>query len=178
MSAYVCINCGAALTFDAEKADSAACTFCNVINEKAQLELQRERAEKRKIELNAASRRRFGLQVAGVIAGSVLVIGGIAFTQSSSELATKWAEVERCRSQLVNVHERQHELQTRLANAEPGPARDTELEGAENRVRVERRNYDEAASAYNAAVGTWWSRAVAKVKGQPTRAEPSTAEGW
>ena len=55
MSAYVCINCGAALTFDAEKADSAACTFCNVINEKAQLELQRERAEKRKIELNAAT---------------------------------------------------------------------------------------------------------------------------
>ena len=154
MSAYVCINCGAALTFEAETAQTAACAFCNAINERAQLELQKERFEKRRIELAAAARRRFALQLAGLISVCALVIGGIAFTQTSGELSKAWAEVERARAQVRNVQARQQEVKARLATAEPGINRDSELEGAENRVRVERGHYDQAAAAYNSTTGT------------------------
>ena len=180
--AYVCINCGAALAFAAapggELPATAACSFCGVINDRAQMDLIRDRADARRNELAKSGRQRFLLQVVAIVSLSAAVLAGIAYTRTSATLSTSWAEVERARSQVRNVAERQHSLQARLANAEAGPGKDAELQGAENRVHIERGRFDKAAATYNADVGTGWARLCARVKGLPTRAEPSTAEGW
>ena len=61
--AYVCINCGAALAFAAapggELPATAACSFCGVINDRAQMDLIRDRADARRNELAKSGRQRF-----------------------------------------------------------------------------------------------------------------------
>ncbi len=179
--AFICINCGAALTIaplaNGELPATAACGFCNVINDRAQLELLQDRADARHAELVRSGRQRFLLQVLGVVAGGVVLLGGIAYTRASAALATAWAEVDRADAQRRNVHERQLAVQVQWANAQPSPERDAELSGAENRTRLERKRYDDAVAAYNTEVGTWFARLAAKLRGLPTRAEPST-EAW
>lgn len=174
--AYVCINCGAKLVI-APDAKVASCTFCGVVNDRAQLDLLRDRADARRAELVKSGRTRFTLQVVAVVLGSAVVLAGIAFTRTSSALSTAWAEVDRAEAQVKNVHERQLELQKQLADAEASESKSAQLEGAENRVRVERAKFQTAAAAYNAEVGTWWARLVAKAKGLPLDADPS-AEAW
>ena len=60
----------------------------------------------------------------------------------------------------------------------PGPDRDAELSGAENRVRIERARYDETAAAYNAKVGATWASLVARIFGLPPRARLSDDPHW
>ncbi|MFT3708353.1 MAG: LemA family protein [Archangium sp.] len=178
--AYVCINCGAKLVIEAKDGvmpATAACTFCGVVNDRAQLDLLRDRADARRAELVKSGRKNFTLQVIGIVAACVAVVAGIAFTRTSSALATAWAEVDRAEAQVKNVHERQLELQKQLAAAEESESKSSQLEGAENRVRVERARFQTAAAAYNAEVGTWWARLVARIKGLPLDADPS-AEAW
>jgi DNA-directed RNA polymerase subunit RPC12/RpoP len=178
--AYVCINCGAKLVIEAKDGTlpaTAACTFCGVVNDRAQLDLLRDRADARRAELVKTGRTRFTLQVVAIVTVCAVVIAGVAFTRTSGALATAWSEVDRAEAQVKNVHQRQLELQKQLAEAEPSESKNAQLEGAENRVRVERGKYQTAAAAYNAEVGTWWGRLVARVKGLPLDADPS-GEAW
>ncbi|MEM1414482.1 MAG: hypothetical protein AAGH15_06265 [Myxococcota bacterium] len=113
----------------------------------------------------AARRRRLGrgLGVAlGVAAAlALLMVGRVASHAGTLEEAH--VPVERSRAQLVNVRERQQAVEARLHAATPDPERaaerDAERAGAENRVRIERRRYDEAAATYNGEarglVGEW-----------------------
>lgn len=173
--AYICINCGAKLVLEVK--DAAACSFCGVVNTRAQLDLLRDRADARRAELVKSDRTRFTLQIIAVVLISTVVVAGIAFTRTSSALATAWAEVDRAEAQVKNVHQRQLELQKQLAATEASESKNAQLEGAENRVRVERARFQTAAAAYDAAVGTWWARLVARAKGLPLDADPS-AEAW
>jgi hypothetical protein len=180
--AYVCINCGAALTFDGESPGStlekAACKFCGVINDRAQALLQKERAEDRRVELDSRARQRFALQLSAAILGAAALLGGIAAHQTSSRLSALDAAVARAKAQVVSVRERQAQVVARFEQAPPGEERDAELSGAENRVRVELKHYDEAAADYNAAADAAWARFCAQLSKLPERAELSSGATW
>ena len=90
-----------------------------------------------------------------VLLGCLLVsgVGIVSWTlltaNTQSALASEWAEVEQRRSQVLNVQQRMHLVQQRLAEAPRNIQTNDELAGAENRVSIERRRYDRAAAQYN-----------------------------
>ncbi|WP_437288296.1 hypothetical protein [Sorangium sp. So ce406] len=114
-----------------------------------------------------AARRR--LRWAGAaLAGIVLVLGGITLSARAS-LAQARAEVQRRRAQVENVVERRERTRARHEGAAPSPERDAELAGADNRVSIERRRYDEDASAYNALASGLSEQLAARLFRLPAR---------
>jgi hypothetical protein len=181
----ICINCGAPLSFrvrhdDSEDAllDQAKCEYCEVLNDRALAELRKQRARDRHAELEAQARRRKILVLTAGAAAAVLLVAMVAAFSTQSALNRALAEVERSHAQLVNVRERQEVVVRQWGTMPPGPDRDAELSGAENRVRIERARYDEAAAAYNARVGATWPSIVARIFGLPTRARLSDDPHW
>lgn len=79
------------------------------------------------------------------------------------------AHAEAQRAQVVNVVERQAATQATWGTAPESPERRAELAGAENRVRIARRQYDEAAAAYNAAAMSFPGSLWAGLFGHPDR---------
>ena len=117
--------------------------------------------------LQTRSRRRStALFFVGVLASLVLVTWlGVSYGGLNDRLA----DVERARAQVVNVLERQVATQAQWAAQPDGPDKNAELTGAESRVRVERRRYDEAASAYNADVTGFPRGLLASLFGLPEK---------
>jgi len=105
-----------------------------------------------------------------VLLGSFALIGAAAVTHTQSSLAGPWAEVEQRRSRVESVMERQQHVQARVVNQPDDMQRQDALAGAENRVAIERRRYDQAASAYNAAVAGFPERALCGLAGVPCHA--------
>lgn len=180
--AFVCINCGAALSFDVEgggtSLEKAACRYCGVVNDRAQALLHQERAEDRRFEVAEQTRKRFMLQLGGALLGAGLLLGGIAAQQTGSRLSGLHAAVAQAKSQLISVRERRAQVVARFEQAPESEGRDAELSGAENRVRVEMKHYDDAAAEYNAAVENAWSRFCAKLAKLPDHAELSNGATW
>lgn len=130
----------------------------------------RERARKRRIAL--AIRGAIGL---GGIAAALAL--GAAWTRGV--LAPAWSDVERARAQVETVRERRERVEEIWRDRPASLDRDAELAGAENRVGIERRRYDEAAAAYNARAGGLPHVLFCRVAGVPCRAELSSEiEGW
>ncbi len=123
------------------------------------VERQKQLALARKVGLGGA--------VAVVLGCLVIWLGA---QSRASELRSLDAEVARARAQLVSVTERQARVETEYRPRSPSPDRDAELLGAENRVRVERSRYDEAAAAYNAARGRSFGGWAARLYDVPARA--------
>ena len=73
----------------------------------------------------------------------------IAFSGQGS-LEDALATAEQKKAQVRNVLERQVAVHERYQGRPSTVDSEAEISGAENRVRVERRRYDEAASEYNA----------------------------
>ncbi|KYF80760.1 hypothetical protein BE11_49815 [Sorangium cellulosum] len=114
-----------------------------------------------------AGRRR--LRWAGAaLAGIVLVLGAITLSARAS-LEQARAEVQRRRAQVENVVERRERTRARHEGAAPSPERDAELAGADNRVSIERRRYDEDASAYNALASGLSEQLAARLFRLPAR---------
>ncbi|WP_437986778.1 hypothetical protein [Sorangium sp. So ce117] len=115
----------------------------------------------------AAARRR--LRWAGAALSAIaLVLGGLLLSARAS-LEQGRAEVERRRAQVENVVERRERTRARHEGAAPSPERDAELAGADNRVSIERRRYDEDASAYNALAAGLSAQLAARLFGLPAR---------
>lgn len=121
--------------------------------DEAERQLTRERAEG---ERTRRARKKAALVVGGVAALSFVLLLGAARVS----LGGKLAEVERRRAQLENVTARRDALvpQLKALAQEAGEARGPlyvrladELAGAENRIAVEKKRYDEAALAYDRA---------------------------
>ncbi|WP_433932710.1 hypothetical protein AB3662_00940 [Sorangium cellulosum] len=122
---------------------------------------QREAAQK------LATRRR--LRWAGAsLAALALMLGGITLLARAS-LEQARAEVQRRRAQVENVVERRERTRARHEGAAPSPERDAELAGADNRVSIERRRYDEDASAYNALASGLSEQLAARLFRLPAR---------
>ncbi|WP_438017722.1 hypothetical protein WMF18_00865 [Sorangium sp. So ce315] len=122
---------------------------------------QREAAQR-----TAAQRRR---RWAGAAVSAIaLVLGGVLLSARAS-LEQARVEVERRRAQVENVVERRERTRARHEGAAPSPERDAELAGADNRVSIERRRYDQDAGAYNALASGLSEQLVAHLFGLPAR---------
>lgn len=178
---FICVNCGAPITFgEAEETEleRAACEYCEVVNERALAELRKAKARERHDERVRLQRRRNALKMGGTGLGVLFVVTLLGMFATQASLTAAQSEVRRQRSQLKNVRERQQVVLEQWANAPAGPDRDAELSGAENRVRIERARYDEAAAAYNAKVGSFWPGVVARTFGLPDHAKLSDDADW
>lgn len=181
MSGNVCINCGAAISFEqagGELVERLVCPFCGAANLRAQAErlarLELERAAQRE----TAGRRRFFAFVGGGVAALLVLIGVIQLQRASASLDVRYADLERARAQVANVKERQASVVALQKDAPPSTERDAELAGAENRVRIERGRYDVVAAAYNAELGGVFATLAARLKGLPPEAVLSNEVRW
>ncbi|MEZ4266898.1 MAG: LemA family protein [Myxococcota bacterium] len=136
-------------------------------------ELRRRRDAKLAVAAAAARRRRYALIGAGALVG----LAFLAALVGQRSLAGAYAEVARARAQLVNVQERQEGTRKLWEASSNARERMAELSGADNRVRVERQRYDEAAAAYNASAGAFPNRLWAGLFGYPTSVPTSDALG-
>lgn len=175
---FACIHCGAPLSFDPETDTDAACDYCGVVNPRAQALLRKRQAKQHKAERASADRRRrSALWLTGMgLAAVALVL--VASLQKQSELKSFDADVARARAQVDNVQERQREVRKRYAARDASASKDAELDGAENRVRIERARYDQAAQRYNSAAGTAWGGFSAKLWGLPKSKPLSNEAEW
>jgi len=69
-------------------------------------------------------------------------------------------------------------VQARLEGRAPDREVDAEIAGAENRVRIERKRYDEAAADYNRVAGGFNARWVTIFSGHPKRVPMSMEVSW
>lgn len=136
-------------------------------------ELRRRREVQLASAAAAARRRRYAFIGAGALGGLVL----LAALVGQRSLASGHAEVARARAQLVNVQERQADTRELWESSSNARERMAELSGADNRVRVERQRYDEAAAAYNASAGAFPNRLWTGIFGYPSSVPSSDALG-
>ena len=105
-------------------------------------------------DIEAKARRKKRLIIAGAAVGAVFVLLLLLGLSGRSTLRSLKADVDERKAQVLNVMERRQEVQVRYQGAPATPERDAELAGATNRVAIERRRYDKAATAYNDAAGS------------------------
>lgn len=101
--------------------------------------------------------------------GLVAVLLGL-FAVARSGLVRADAAVQAERAQLASVVERQAAVRAMFESRAPDPERDAELAGAENRVRIQRKRYDEAATSYNVTAQGLLVSLVRPLVGAPARA--------
>ena len=135
--------------------------------ERAQAELQRERAATRAAEQQEAQRtaklkRTVTLGVV-VVAGVLLLWTGVAV----SSLTSLHASVQTQAAQVANVTERKATVVEMYQGRADSPDKDAEIIGAENRIRVETKRYAELAGEYNAAAGSFPVALVRPLFGLP-----------
>jgi hypothetical protein len=114
----------------------------------------------------AARKKQLRQQLTWVGAGVGALIIAMAISGYNGISATH-AQVERQSAQVINVMERQVETQKRLAEQPHSPSKAAELAGSENRVRIERKRYDEHAAYYNAQAGSFPSSLWCMLFGLP-----------
>ncbi len=134
---------------------------------------QRRQTASRQVQLEAVRSTRLKRRL--LIGGAVLVaVLAVATFWGQHGLRHDYAQVQLRRAQVRNVLERQLSVEKRYRQAPPSPERDAELSGAENRVRIERRRYDQAATEYNTNAGGLLRRLCAPLFGFPKQVPLST----
>jgi hypothetical protein len=79
------------------------------------------------------------------------------------------SNVDAKRAQVHSVVERQARVKEMYPDGPVTPSAEAELLGAENRVRIEMKRYDEAATAYNTKADGLGSGFATTVLGMPKR---------
>jgi hypothetical protein len=115
--------------------------------------LEARRAEATRIARERIAARRKLFRVTAGVLGAVLGVLLVTALVGQSGLRAELVVVEQARAQVRNVVERQQAVEARYRTLSESPEKDAELAGAENRVRIERKRYDEAVAQYNAAAG-------------------------
>ncbi|AUX24375.1 hypothetical protein SOCEGT47_049120 [Sorangium cellulosum] len=133
------------------------------------------RRRQREAARRAATRRRL-VWAGAALSALVLLLGALTLSARAS-LEQARAEAQRRRAQVENVVERRERTRARHEGAAPSPERDAELAGADNRVSIERRRYDEGASAYNALASGLSEQLAARLFGLPARVPLSNEIG-
>lgn len=129
----------------------------------AELERRRQAA------LVAAARKARTRRLAIVAAVVVVGLVGVWALVGNARLSSLATAAQRAHAQVVNVRERQLATQRQWQNQPDGADKMAELSGAENRVRIERKRYDEAASAYNEAAASFPGSLWRGLFGHPER---------
>jgi len=142
-------------------------------------ELERRREQQSRDE---AARKRKQTTALWVSAGVAVCVGFLALTSmwsAQSTLEGLNATAEQKRSQVQNVVERQTRTQAQWSGQADSSEKMAELSGAENRVRIEARRYDEAAAAYNTSARSFPNSVWTGVLGLPAELPLSTEiETW
>lgn len=110
-----------------------------------------------------------------IVVASIIGVFALWVFIVAQGLASKHAWVLKQRSQVTNVLERQVATENRWRGKPDSADRIAELSGSENRVRVERKRYDDAAAVYNASAGGFPGSLAASLTGRP-EAVPMSAE--
>jgi hypothetical protein len=126
---------------------------------------KRRRREALEERMRARTVRRRTIAVAGSIL-ALLVLSLFA----QSWLRSVWTGVETERSQMRTVLDRQTSVHARYDSEPASAARDSAISGAENRVAIQRRRYDEAVARYNRAAQGFPGGLVRALTDLPPRA--------
>lgn len=129
------------------------------------IELKRRREALLAAEARKAKRRNIAIIATISVLGVLFIWGVIA----QAGLAALAATAAQARSQVTNVIERQRASDAQWRDLPNSPERSAELAGAENRVRIERMRYDQAAGAYNASSTSFPKSLWAALFGHPDR---------
>jgi hypothetical protein len=125
-----------------------------------------------------AARRKKWIRYAGGAAAALAVSLMFMGLIGRGRLNSARDDVDKARAQVRNVIERQANVEARLADQPASRDKDAELAGAENRIAIEKRRYDEAASKYNGTArsftGAWGARFFAIDKRVPLSNEVET----
>ena len=108
-------------------------------------ELDRRRRE----EAQQQAQRKKQLQVAAAIVAGAALLLLVGMGIDRARLSSAHADAMQQRSQVANVVERHRITAEYFADGDDSLERSAELQGALNRVSIETRRYDEAASQYN-----------------------------
>ena len=117
--------------------------------DEAQSILSRQRSEERARAQAEAAENQDRLKKLGYLGGAFLVLCVLSALVSYNGLTAQLADVAQKKSQLVNVQERQEHIKRLMDDQENSPAKLAELAGSQNRIRIERKRYDESAARYN-----------------------------
>ncbi len=139
--------------------------------------LQKDRADERAETVRKAALRRKLVGVAAAVVTAVLLALTALTGVGHSGLNARYAEVEARQAQIVSVMERQERVEKRYEGLKLDKDREAEIIGADNRVRVERRRYDQAAAEYNRYSSGLSGRLARTVFGHPVRVELSNGAG-
>ncbi|NBD13891.1 MULTISPECIES: LemA family protein [Corallococcus] len=123
----------------------------------------REALARERLSRQRRARLRKGAWVGAAVVGLMAVSGLVVRNGLTSTLS----DVARQRAQVRNVVDRRESLRARLGLLTPGLERDAELSGADNRVAVEQRRYDERAAGYNASAASFPTNWVVRLSGLP-----------
>lgn len=135
----------------------------------AELEARRRAEKAAAAEAQARTKALRQRLLLGALGGSAAL--AILGASGHSSLQGQLSVVEQKRAQVRNVIERRASVDERLSHsAAPSVERDAERAGAENRISIERRRYDEAAAQYNAAASSTTGRLWQTLFGLPRRA--------
>jgi hypothetical protein len=130
-------------------------------------EVRRRRAARLAAERAQAERAARLRRVASLVAAAVVAVLLVVGLWTWVGLRDAWLEAERQRSQVINVLERRAETRGQWADTADSPDKHAELSGAENRVRVERKRYDERVTEYHRQASGPLARVVAAIAGYP-----------
>ena len=131
------------------------------------------RRRKAKLELEAQAKKRLRYIAFGV--GTAVLLLLLWSFMAGQSLRSEYTQVERRRSQVTNVLERQVATENRWRGKPDSADKTAELSGAENRVRIERKRYDGVAAQYNDAASSFPASLLRGLMGSPESA-PMSAE--
>jgi hypothetical protein len=138
-----------------------------------------ELKRRREALLAAEAEKRKRRKIIGFTLGGVVVLVVIWALGSQRSLASELADVQAARAQVENVVTLRKRKIAEWGPKADSPERAAELAGADNRVAIERRKYDEAARRYNAKAGGFPTGLWAAVFGMPSQVPTSDAmNGW
>jgi hypothetical protein len=134
----------------------------------AELDRRRKAAQ---LAAEARARTKKRLIISAISVFAILSLWAIL---TNSSLGTELATISQQRAQIDNVLERQRATEAQWRDLPHSDKRAAELSGAENRVRIERKRYDEVAAAYNGRVSSFPTSLWASLFGRPKSVPLST----
>jgi len=137
-------------------------------------ELRRRRAEA----LAAAAKKKRARRLALIIAGGVLLVLVLIAIIGQRGLASALADVDAARAQVKNVQQHRERVRATWLSAPESGERTASLSGADTRVSIETRRYDEAVRAYNESARGFPGGLWAALFGMPSELATSDQIAW
>lgn len=137
-------------------------------------ELRRRRAEK----LAADEKKKKSRRLMMLIAGGVLLLLVVLAVVGQRGLASKEADVDAARAQVKNVMAYRERIRATWLGAPDSGERTSALAGADTRVSLETKRYDEAVRAYNEAARGFPGGLWAALFGMPGEMASSDQVTW